>query len=80
MVKSVIRAMPNLLAKNWKGTVGLLLLILAGGMLFFAGDKLNKIVELMFQQWGIDGVFSLAGMILFALILATAGYYMRKIK
>ena len=78
MAKQIMRAMPNLLAKNKFAQIGILLMLLAGGMIFFAGSKLNTIIEQAFQTVGIDGIGSFIGMLLIALMIATGGYYMIK--
>jgi len=81
MAKGIIRAMPNALARNKKAQIGLLMLLLAGGMIFFAGSKLNTLIEQAFQTLGINGIGSFFGMLVIALIIATGGYYlMKKIK
>ena len=78
MAKGIVRAMPNMLAKNSWAQIGLLLLLLAGGMIFFAGSKLNTLIEEAFQTFGIDGVGSFFGMLIIALMIATGGYYLMK--
>ena len=78
MTKSVVRAMPNIFAKNKKATISLLLIILAGGMLFFAGKELNDLVKAAFQSIGIDGIAAFFGILAIALILAASGYYISK--
>jgi len=78
MAKSVMTKMPNLLAKNKKASLGVLLLLLAGGMIFFAGNHLNQLIINWFQNQGIDGMGSFIGMIVIALTIATGGYYIMK--
>ena len=79
MAKAHFRAMPNILSRNKWAQAGLLLIILAGGMLFFAADRLNTIIEeFITNVFGLDGIMAFAAMVAIALIIATGGYYMMK--
>lgn len=80
MPKSYMVRMPNLAAKNKKATAGVLLLLLAGGMIFFTGNQINALIKAWFEANGYNGLLSITGMLVIALIIATTGYYLINLK
>jgi len=80
MPKSYMVRMPNLAAKNKKATAGVLLLLLAGGMIFFTGNQINTLIKAWFEANGYNGLLSITGMLVIALIIATTGYYLINLK
>lgn len=78
MGKQIIRQMPNILMKKKGMAVALVLFALSAGMLFFAGERLNNMIDEVFQSLQFGQPEAFFGILIIAVLLSTGGYYLMK--